>query len=151
MTIKDVRGLIDSVLERSMRHVRRALVKTVSPDSETTTQLLSDDFDEPRGLVPVLQIIYGHLRCTDLRLPLPEMGSPAVELEWPPGAMEAVRTPTGDLEMKLPANITVAQLPENATLTIKGTGLRAANVKSVRTPDVTVIRDHEESDTERDA
>ncbi|MGI8496617.1 MAG: hypothetical protein ACR2OG_03410 [Gemmatimonadaceae bacterium] len=140
MGIAEVRGLMESVLARSMGHVRKALITTASPTPNTTRELLSDEYAEPLGLVPVLQVLQGHLRRTDPDLSPPVMDSPAVELDWPPGPIEAARTPDGNLQVKMPATITVALLPPNTTVDIEGVGIRAAAVTSLATPDVSVSK-----------
>lgn len=144
MAVEEVRGLMESVLERAMGHVRRSLIDTAGPERASVEQLLAKEYDEPRGLVPALQIIHGRLRRSDSNLPAPEMPSPAVELDWPSSAIEATQTASGDLHIAMPSDITVAQLPENTTLEIEGIGLRAANVGHLGTSEVDVTQSRDE-------
>lgn len=100
---------------------------------------MGDDYTEPRGLVPVLQIVKGELRLKDPSQPLPTMDSPAVELRWPASPIELVPGSGPVLELKMPSNITVERLPPNTVLEINGTGLRASAITSMKTPEVEMV------------
>ncbi len=52
MSVDQVRGLMEPVLERAMGHVRAALVAASGATSEMAGRLLADNYAEPRGLIP---------------------------------------------------------------------------------------------------
>lgn len=148
MAIHEARGLMVRVLERAMVHVRRALIETAGVDMTTQQALLANPYSEPRGLVPVLQILQGQLRRQDTAQPLPAMNSPAVELSWPAVPIEVEEDTGPDLTLKLPSNITVTLLPENTTLDINGTGLRASAIKGMGIPEIEGPFRSESADTD---
>jgi len=67
MAVHEVLGLTDQVLERTMSSVRRALILAAGVATEIERVLLSDDYAEPRGLVPALHVVTGQLILKDPR------------------------------------------------------------------------------------
>jgi hypothetical protein len=131
MSVDDVRGLLEPVLERAMRLVRRGLVAGSQVRSEMGSRLLAENYDEPRGLVPEIAFVTGELLRRDTTQATPEMDGGAVELAWPKLEPKATRRPDGELNFTFEVNVKVAHLPPNASLVLSGFGLRAAHVKLV--------------------
>lgn len=111
MAVTDVRGLMDQVLQRSMTAVRRALVVASGVSDEALQVLLSEEYAEPRGLVPALHVVRGELAMKDATKPPPDVGS--LELDFPRPEPLARRTKEGKVEVDLPATLTALQLPDN--------------------------------------
>jgi hypothetical protein len=139
MSVDEVRGLLDSVLERSMRHVRRALITASGVSASAREKLLGEDYAQPRGLVPVSRFVTGQLTRRDASKPPPDMGSAAIELDWPPIPVTARRTSEGKVEFAVPTNVTVARLPENTQLEVQSVGMRAEGVTTTDDPAQVVV------------
>jgi hypothetical protein len=139
MAVHEVLGLTDQVLERSMSSVRRALILAAGVASEIERVLLSDDYAEPRGLVPALHVVTGQLILKDPTQP-PPPNLASVEFDYPRPAPKATETPEGQVNIDFPATLTALQLPTNVAVQITGTGLRAAHMTPTGQPRVDSIR-----------
>jgi hypothetical protein len=136
MKVEDVRASMEPVLDRTMGHVRRALITLAGVDNSTSKELLSKDYEDPRGLVPAINIIHGNLHRKDPDHPPPVIDPFGVDLVWQSPKIRAERKPSGELELELPTKIAVVKMPENAELGVEGTGLRAGYIRSVKPPKV---------------
>jgi hypothetical protein len=129
MDINDVRGLIESKLERSMAFVRRSLVRAASIAADMESILLSSEYDQPRGLVPPIFMLRGDLTLKDPALPPPPDLGP-LELDLPLPEPTAIEKGSGEpVEIKFQPKMTVLSVPENVNINVRGAGLRAAHVK----------------------
>jgi hypothetical protein len=133
MAVDEVRGLLEPVLERSMGHLRRAVIAASGIEPEFERRLLADNYAEPRGLVPAIPVVFGQLSCQDPAQPLPLMAGAVVELEWNTPVPIATRTAAGDVNLSFPWTIT-AKLPPNAKLDVSRFGLRAAYLQPTDEP-----------------
>ena len=142
MAVQDVRGLLEPVLERSMAHVRRALIALSGLEGEDAERLLDDGYASPRGLVPAIVMVRGQLARKDEALPPEPMEGAPVELDWQPLKIEATKSPEGEVSLSFPAQAKVTKLPPNVELTLSGFGLRVAHVRwtKQRRVDVEVTR-----------
>lgn len=133
LALNEVRGLLDSVLQRSMSHVRRALIDAVDVPSDARAALLAQSFEEPRALSRAVQVVWGKLSLKDSEKGAPEMEGASVELDIPPTRVTREhRAASGDIYFQVPTEVTVAKLPDNLQITLKRAGLRAANVSRAR-------------------
>jgi hypothetical protein len=82
MQLRDVQGLLEPVLERSMGHVRRTLVEALGLAPEARRRLLAATYDEPRGLVPPIWVVGGELSREDPAQEVPPMDGAPIELAW---------------------------------------------------------------------
>jgi hypothetical protein len=138
MSIDQVRGLLDPVLERAMGHVRRGLITASDIDVEIQNRLLAENYAEPRGLVPEISFVTGELRCLDPAQPPTELSG--IELKWNKLVPVATRTPEGGLNLAFPREVSPT-LPPNVTFDLAGFGMRAAHMKPTgESPDVEVRR-----------
>jgi hypothetical protein len=142
MAVQGVRGLLEPVLERSMGHVRRALVTSSGVEGEAAERLLDDNYATPRGLVPTIIMVRGDLAREDLSQPPEPMDGAPVELEWGPLKIEATKSAEGDVKLSFPGQATVKKLPPNVRLKLTGYGMRIAHVKATEPlrVDITVTR-----------
>jgi hypothetical protein len=129
MAVQDVRGLLEPVLERSMAHVRRALITLSGLEGDAAKRLLDETYAAPRGLVPAIIMVRGQLARIDEALPPQPMEGAPVELDWGPLKIEASTSPEGDVGLSFPAQATVKKLPPNVQLELSGYGMRVAHVK----------------------
>jgi hypothetical protein len=130
MSVVEVRGLIGTVLERSMAAVRRALIATAGVPEDARNVLLGEDYAEPRGLVPAFHVVTGRLRLGDpSKPPSDDLGT--LELDFPQPVPEARATNAGEVEIDFRRTVTARGLPENVVIDVEGTGLRAAHVRHV--------------------
>jgi len=129
MAVGDVRGLLEPVLERSMGLVRRALITEAGLPDAARDRLLADEYEEPRGLVPMIAFVRGKLERVDAQLPAPEMPGADIELEWSNDRPIAERSEDGEVSISFPFEITYAKLPENTHVRSDGFGMRAAHFK----------------------
>jgi hypothetical protein len=134
MAIQDVRLLAEPVLERSMGLVRRAILDASGVDENSKKILTSHAYDNPRALVPLIEVVTGELARQDSREPAPDMDVGAVELDWPPLQIQAERTATGPVNVTFKTNVTVKRLPPNTTLRITGRTMRLAYAEPAEPP-----------------
>jgi hypothetical protein len=131
MTTEQVRGLIDSVLERSMTAVRRALISTSAVEASAERRTLLDaEYAEPRGLVPAMHVVTGEIARKNPSLPAPE-DLASLDIEFPRPVPTATQDPDGTVKIDLPATLTAKYLPDNVELRVQGVGLRAAYMTKV--------------------
>jgi hypothetical protein len=130
VSVNDVRGLMDGVLERSMGLVRRALITATGVSGPLRDRLLDSRYETPRGLVPAIRIIKGTVGAVDPSNPaLLDVG--AIDLDWARSAPIATTNADGGVEFTFDTNIKATALPAGVTLEIDTYGLRAAHVKPV--------------------
>jgi len=129
MAVADVRGLLEPVLERSMRLVRRALIIESGVADASRDRLLTQDYEEPRGLVPMIAFVRGDLELVDSALPAPTMQGGDIELKWSNDRPIARQADDGTVSISFPFDITY-QLPDNTQVRSHGFGMRAAHVKN---------------------
>ena len=129
MAVADVRGLPEPVLERSMRLVRRALIIESGVADASRDRLLTQDYEEPRGLVPMIAFVRGDLELVDSALPAPTMQGGDIELKWSNDRPIARQADDGTVSISFPFDITY-QLPDNTQVRSHGFGMRAAHVKN---------------------
>jgi hypothetical protein len=129
MAVDQVRGLLQPVLERSMGHVRRALITASGVEQEAADRLLSDTYATPRGLVPVIMMVRGQLSRQDPDKQPQTMEGAPVELEWSPSPPAVTKTADGEVHISFTDQATVKKLPSNVRLELSGFGIRAAHVK----------------------
>jgi hypothetical protein len=134
MATTGVRDLMDKVLERSMTAVRAALVRASGVGDDVQSILLSNEYTEPRGLVPAIHFVTGELAMKDTTKAPPDLGP--LELDYPRPAPVARRTTEGKVEIDLPTTLTALHLPDNVEIRVQGGGLRAAHVKRTGLPQV---------------
>jgi hypothetical protein len=128
MAVSDVRGLLEPVLERSMRLVRRALIGETGVSATMRERLLAAEYDEPRGLVPMVPFVYGELERADPNSPAPEMRGGDVELEWNNPRPVATRSEDGEVTFSFPFEVKF-ELPPNTQARTSGFAMRAAYMK----------------------
>ncbi len=128
MAVHEVLGLTDQVLERSMGSVRQALILAAGLTTEAGRALLSEDYAEPRGLVPALHVVTGQLALKDPHQPVPPHLAD-LDFDYPLPEPRATTTSDGRVDVQFPATLTATQLPTNVEVRITGTGLRAAHMK----------------------
>lgn len=148
MTVGEVRGLLEPVLERSMRLVRRALIIEARVSASTRDRLVIEEYAEPRGLVPEIALVRGELARIDPDVPPPAMHGGDVELEWNTATPVATRSEDGEVEISFTYEITYSKLPPNTNGRASGFGMRAAYVKRMDAEplQVEVVRREEEND-----
>ncbi len=140
MSVDQVRGLLEPVLERSMGHVRKGLITASGVATDVQSRLLAEKYAEPRGLIPEISFVTGQLRRQDSAQPPPTMVGGDVELTWNKLVPVAARTPDGEVTLALPREVTPT-LPSNTTLDVSGFGMRAAYMKQTGEPlDIEVKR-----------
>lgn len=151
MDINDVRNLVESKLARSMAFIRQSLVRAANIDPAMESVILSSAYDEPRGLVPPIFILRGDLTVKDPTKPAPP-DLDTLELDFPLPEPTAIEK-GGDepVEIKFQPNLTVLSLPENVAVNVRGTGLRAAHVKTFSSELSGVHRAEAETPTEDSA
>lgn len=128
MSVEDVRGLVESVLEQSMGHVRRALIEASGLDPALRERLLADRYKEPRGLVPAIRFARGELSRQDPSSPPPVMEGAPVEVEWDVKQVGVSHDSEGKVNIAWQTRVTATKLPENTTLGVHSFGMRAAHV-----------------------
>ena len=106
MAVDQVRGLLEPVLERSMTYVRGGLIKESGVAADAQQRLLASTYEEPRGLVPAVPFVRGHLRRVDPQQPPTGIDGAAIELEWSGEAPKATRTDSGEVELSFTENVT---------------------------------------------
>jgi hypothetical protein len=94
----------------------------------------SNEYTEPRGLVPAIHFVTGELAMKDRTKAPPDLGP--LELDYPRPAPVARRTTEGKVEIDLPTTLTALHLPDNVEIRVQGGGLRAAHVKRTGLPQV---------------
>lgn len=149
MALEGVQGLIEPVLERSMGHVRQALIDALDVAPPMRDRLLADEYTQPSGLVPDRWFVVGELSRQDPSQPPPEMDPAAVELAWKAAPLEATRTEDGELTITFPlTNISVERKPPNTIVDLRHVVLRAGpNFKQTETaPDAKVVSPGEPDD-----
>jgi hypothetical protein len=129
MAVDQVRGLLDPVLEHSMSCVRAGLILESGVAADARERLLVSGYDEPRGLVPFITFLRGHVRRQDPNAPPPAMDGAAIELEWSSPVFKATRTDTGEVELSLTQEAKPTKLPPNTTLDLFEAAWRAADMK----------------------
>jgi hypothetical protein len=130
MSVTDVRGLLKGVLERSMGHVRRALIVATGMDRSLAARLLSDRYDEPRGLVPEIRFVTGTVRAVDPANP-PVFDGGAIELEWAQDPPIVTVKADGRVDITFSTNVAVRAITPGAELDLESWGMRAAHVTPV--------------------
>lgn len=145
MAVDDVRGLLEDVLERSMRHVRRSLIEASGLGDTPRRLLLDDEYDEPRGLVPVIRFVQGQLSRQDPDRSAPQMDSAPVEVDWHVKQLSAARGPDGKINITWQQHVTATKLPDNTKIEVGGFGVRAAHVHP--TADAPLIEVNRAGDT----
>jgi hypothetical protein len=139
MQLRDVQGLLEPVLERSMGHVRRELVEALGLAPEAGRRLLDETYDEPRGLVPPIWVVGGELSRGDPAQDVPPMDGAPIELAWKGAPLVADTTADGEVVITFPlTNITVERLPSNVSLGLTRVGLRAAHLRPTSADPVAV-------------
>lgn len=133
MAANQVRGVFEPVLERSMGHVRRALIEASGVDGGIQRRLLADEYTEPRGLVPDIWLISGQLSRRDPSKPAPPIDEVRIELEWTKGKPVATTTDSGDVSIGIPWEVKIAHKPDDVSLDLSGVGVRAAHVRQTTT------------------
>jgi hypothetical protein len=141
MSIDQVNGLLEPVLERSYGYIRRALIKATGVDEAVANTLLAEKYDEPRALVPVIRFVRGELALQDPSQPPSEMAGAPIELAWQESGPIAVKEPDGKVNLTFQTNVTATKLPANTQLGVLSFGMRAAYVTPSGEPiGVTVTR-----------
>ena len=138
MAADEVRGLIESALERSMTLVRRALILASGLESEMSSRLLDSKYDEPRGLVPAIRFAKGVLRAVDPNVP-PALDMAAIDLDWANSRPIAIKKEDGRVDISFPSSVRVAAIQAGVEADLTAWGMRAAHVTP--TGDVQVIVD----------
>ena len=128
LSVDQVRDLFDDVLERSMGLVRRALVEASGVEEAMRQRLLDGDYDEPRGLVPVIRFAQGHLSRVDENRPPPAMEAAPVEVEWDVEQIAAESRADGKIDITWTTKLTATKLPENTQMGTDSFGQRAAQM-----------------------
>lgn len=130
MAVNDVRGLLAPVLDRSMAHVRRALILASGVDVTSAERLLATEYATPRGLVPVIMVVRGTISREDPSQDPEPMEGAAIELEWTTAPPTAVKTESGDVQISFNEEAKVTKKPDSVRLELSGFGVRAAHVKA---------------------
>lgn len=136
MAMDEVRGLVDGVLERSMSHVRRALIGASGIDDANEARLLDTRLHEPRGLVPVMRLVRGELARQDCSQPPPIMDVASFELSWEVEQLVAPRRADGKVAVSWRNKLTATKLPPNTSLRVQEFGMRAANLTLADEPPI---------------
>jgi hypothetical protein len=141
MTMDDVRGLVEPVLERSFGIIRTALIAATGLAPGPAARLSVAAFDKPRTLAPPIFFTTGSLSRIDESIAAEPLGGAAVDVEWKLLAPVASVDATGEVVVSFPREMTIRSLPPNTKLEVTGYGMRASNVSPVdREPEVTVTR-----------
>jgi hypothetical protein len=131
MRLQEVLALIKGPeLERSLAHIRRALIEFAGLDAASQAVLAGPDFETPRSLVPPIRGLTGQIRTTDPQHP-PQLDSGAVEIEWSTGPPIVERQSDGDVRISFPTTSTLARVPTGVEVELSGHVLRAAHVKDL--------------------
>jgi hypothetical protein len=128
MSVEDVRGLVEPALEHSMSLVRRALIVASGVDAEMSERLLASEYDDPRGLVPVVQFMQGKIRASDPG-DAPALEMAAVDLDWTGSRPVASTNDEGGVDVTFSTNVRVAAIQSGAQLELSSFGMRAAHVR----------------------
>ena len=127
MTLQEVQGLMEPVLERSMGLVRRALIEASGVNAQASETLLGASFAEPRALVPPIRFITGQLAKRDGGEPAPTDLS-SLELDYAHPNMVVDEREDGRVDFRFEANAAALNLPENVELRVTGSGMRVAHM-----------------------
>ena len=129
MRLQEAHALIKGPeLERSLAHLRRALIDFADLDAASQAVLVGPDFETPRSLVPPIRALTGQIRATDPQHP-PQLDSGAIEIEWSTGPPRVERQSEREVRISFPTNCTLARVPPGVEVELSGTALRAAHVK----------------------
>ncbi len=128
-------SLAEPVLERSFACLRPALLRAAGVDDASVDRLLSQRYDEPRSLVPTLNVVRGELSLIDSEHPRPELDVGAIDLSWTGGQPTVVESTGGEAQISFQWDVKVTNLPDNVQLKVTGQGMRAAYVKPAKSPD----------------
>lgn len=128
LAIREVHGLMEPVLERSMILVRRALIEAADAGADAEQILLGDDYNEPRALVPPLHVVAGQLARKDPALPAPA-DLPKLELDYPRPEMIVHERPTGRVDHTFSSDVKAVYVPDNVEIRNIRQGVRAAHLK----------------------
>jgi hypothetical protein len=102
MAADQVRGLFEPILERSMGHVRRALIQASGVDAEAQRRMLAPEYKEPRGLVPAIWVVTGELSRADTSKPAPAVDTVRIELGWTRPKPIAIKRESGEVDISFP-------------------------------------------------
>jgi hypothetical protein len=140
MTIPDVRALIEPVLERAARHVRRALISSTGMPKDGEKELLAADYDEPRAMGPLIQVLRGRLEVRDPSA-APDEIEDAVEVSWEPqGARHVERDEKGKLAVTGTVTATAQGLPPGVRLSVDRRGVRGQGIRGIQVGEPIVRR-----------
>lgn len=129
ISVPEVRGLADPVLERALSLVRAALIDASGLQDPARATLLSDEYAEARGLVPVIETIMGEIARQDPSSPGPEPHDCFAEVEFEPLEIVAEQTVSGEIDLHISVTATLKQISENTEPRITESGMRAAHIK----------------------
>jgi len=130
MSVRDVRGLLEGALERSMGLVRRALIEATGMHGSMAARLLDDRYDAPRGLVPAIRFVRGSVSAAEASEP-PILDGGTIELDWAQDPPIATVRADGRVDVTFSTNVAVKAITPGAKLDLDSWGMRAAHMTSV--------------------
>jgi hypothetical protein len=110
-----------------MSLVRRALIAASGLDAAMSERLLDPKYDEPRGLVPAIQLARGVVRASDPSSP-PALDMRAIELDWTNSRPVASKKEDGRIDITFSSNVKLAAIQAGVELDLHEREMRAAHV-----------------------
>jgi hypothetical protein len=127
MATHSVHGLMEPVSERSLACIRSALIRASGVD-DAVVKLLSDDYSEPRPLIPTLHVLEGELLRSDPSVPIKEdLPWGMIDLKWK-GGKPVASEKDEDVQYAFNWEIEISNLPDNTSLRPTRHGLRAGYI-----------------------
>lgn len=134
MATSSVRERMQPVLDDALASVREALIRASGVDDETVTELLCEEYAEPRPLAPQLHILEGTLSRVDPSNWVNEhLPWGAFDLKWR-SVEPTVKASDAEVNFLFQPEVEISNLPDRVTLKPLRYGLRAAYVSAIERP-----------------